>query len=80
MVFNRVCVMAHYEEIKRIDCQSSDGRRLTIIEQRKWAVSRSRENSPSPVYDYMTEDGEIASKLDDENFLLLMTAEVFHKA
>jgi len=27
----------------------------------------------------MTEDGQVANKIDDENFVLLLTDEVFHR-
>lgn len=70
--------MTFFEETRRIDCQNSAGRRVIIIEQRKWAAHEA--DVREPVYDYMTEDGQIASKLDDENFLLLLTDEVFHRA
>jgi hypothetical protein len=72
--------MTYFEETRRIGCQNASGRPLVIIEQRKWAVGKTTGNAKAPVYDYMTEDGEIASKLDDETFLLLMTDEVFHRA
>lgn len=71
--------MAIYEDIRRINCENDAGRSVVIIEQRKWA-SFAQGKSRTPVFDYITEDGEIANKLDDENFLLLMTAEVFHRA
>jgi hypothetical protein len=72
--------MLDYEEIDRINCRASDGRRVVIIEQRKWSRQRSGEHHALPVHDYMTESGEVASKLDDQNFLVLLTNEVFCRA
>ncbi|MGO4438771.1 hypothetical protein [Rhizobium sp. RAF56] len=72
--------MTIYEETRRIDCENAVGRRLVVIEQRKWLSIAPGAQVRVPVFDYMTEDGQIANRLDDENFLLLMTDEVFHRA
>jgi len=69
--------MTNFEETRRIDCTNSLGRHIVIIEQKKWP-RYSLPNKPfEPVYDYMTEDGQVASKLGEE-FLLLLTDEIYH--
>jgi len=72
--------MTVYEDIRRINCENAAGRSLVIIEQRKWPSFAPEGKPRAPIFDYMTEDGQIASKLDDENFLLLLTDELFHRA
>jgi hypothetical protein len=71
--------MAHYTETQRFHCESNSGRRYTVIEQ----ILTSRlalDVSASPRTDYVTEDGEIAERLDDATFLLLLSDEVVRVA
>jgi hypothetical protein len=72
--------MTYFEETRRIACENDAGRRIVIIEQLKWPRFAFSDRPGGPVFDYMTEDGQIANRLDDENFLLLLTDEVFHRA
>jgi hypothetical protein len=72
--------MTHFEETRRIQCQNDAGKRVVIIEQKKWPKFSSASKPREAMFDYITEDGEVANKLDEENFLLLMTDEVFHRA
>ena len=71
--------MAHYIETQRFLCSSATGRRYTVIEQ--ILSQRLPQNvSTNPRTDYITEDGEIAERLDENTFLLLISHEVIHVA
>ncbi|MBY3361223.1 hypothetical protein HFN97_25975 [Rhizobium laguerreae] len=63
--------MTNYVETKRFQCSNAEGRNYTVIEQ-----MRAPRFSASPRVDYVTEDGEVAERLDDGSFLLLMSDEV----
>jgi hypothetical protein len=65
-----------YKETKRFCCQGDAGKNCVIIEQIR--VSDSFLGNASPKADYITEDGEVVSRLDDENFLILIKGEVVH--
>jgi hypothetical protein len=71
--------MPIFENTARINCADTSGRRLVIIEQRKFPSSPPNGKPQAPIIDYMTEDGQVANKIDDDNFLLLLTDEVFHR-
>jgi hypothetical protein len=71
--------MPRYEETRRFVCQNSSGRSIVMIEQQK-SPAYSLVKSDKPIYDYMTEDGEIAAKLENDQYLLLLSDEVFHVA
>ena len=75
----RQMYMAQYVETKRFLCSSATGRLYTVIEQ--ILTARATQNvSKEPRTDYITEDGEIAERLDDSSFLLLISDEVIHVA
>ncbi|OOO31684.1 hypothetical protein EFR00_16205 [Rhizobium sophoriradicis] len=63
--------MANYVETQRFHCSNAAGRNYTVIEQ-----MRAPRFSASPRVDYVTEDGEVAERLDEGSFLLLMSNEV----
>lgn len=71
--------MPIFENTARINCADTSGRRLVIIEQRKFPSSPPNGKPQALIIDYMTEDGQVANKIDDDNFLLLLTDEVFHR-
>ncbi|MBB3962463.1 MULTISPECIES: hypothetical protein [Rhizobium] len=71
--------MAQYKETNRFHCESSSGAHYVVIEQ----ILTSRlalDVGESPRTDYVTDTGEIAERLDDDTFLLLLSAEVLHVA
>ncbi|MBO9101516.1 MULTISPECIES: hypothetical protein [Rhizobium] len=72
--------MTRFEETRRIRCRDDAGRHIVIIEQKKWPRFAFANQPIEPVFDYMTEDGQVANKLEGEDFLLLLTDEVFHAA
>ncbi len=72
--------MTRFEETRRITCRDDAGRHIVIIEQKKWPRVALANKPIEPVFDYMTEDGQVANKLEGEDFLLLLTDEVFHTA
>ena len=65
-----------YEETRRYVCASDSGKQYIIIEQ----MRRSSRSSEQPKRDYITEKGEIVSRLDEANFLLLLEGEIVHVA
>ncbi|TCL71990.1 hypothetical protein [Rhizobium sp. BK251] len=69
--------MANYEEVQRYHCQGRSGRNYVVIEQMKTSGAGYRLTT-RPAKDYMTADGDVAERLDDENFLLLLSDEVVH--
>lgn len=75
----RQMYMAHYVETKRFLCSGASGRIYTVIEQ-ILAARVSQNVSAKARTDYITEDGEIAERLDDSSFLLLISDEVIHVA
>jgi hypothetical protein len=71
--------MAQYRETKRFHCESSSGTRYVVIEQ----ILTSRlalDVGDNPRTDYVTESGEVAERLDDQTFLLLLSDELLHVA
>jgi hypothetical protein len=70
--------MTTYQETQRFSCTSKSGRQYVVIEQIR--IPRFRDASPPSRIDYITEEGDIADRLDDDHFLLLMTKEVIHRA
>lgn len=71
--------MTRFEEVRRIDCADAAGRHIVIIEHKKLPRYPFANKPIEPIFDYMTEDGQVASKFGDD-FLLLLTDEVFHVA
>jgi hypothetical protein len=72
-------MMAQYRETKRFHCESNSGTHYVVIEQ----ILTSRlalDVTVHPRTDYVTETGEVAERLDDQTFLLLMSDEVLHVA
>jgi hypothetical protein len=65
-----------YRETKRFRCQGDAGENYVIIEQIR--VSDSFERHAVPKADYITEDGEVVSRLDNESFLILINGEIVH--
>jgi len=63
--------MTNYVETHRFHCSNAAGRTFTVIEQ-----MRTSRFSKNPRTDYVTEDGDIAERLDDGSFLLLVSNEV----
>lgn len=70
--------MSSYVETGRILCQNNSGKTYVVIEQIK--TTRFRNADAAQRLDYMTDDGEIVNKLDDNTFLLLLSDEVIHRA
>ncbi len=68
--------MSNYEELKRFHCLGDTGKRCVIIEQIR--VSTKLTHYAGPRIDYITEDGEIATRLDEENFLIPLRDDVVH--
>jgi hypothetical protein len=71
--------MAQYKETKRFHCENNSGIHYVVIEQ----ILTSRlalDVTENPRTDYVTETGEVAERLDDQTFLLLMSDEVLHIA
>ncbi|AHG45139.1 hypothetical protein RLEG12_18725 [Rhizobium leguminosarum bv. trifolii CB782] len=64
--------MTNYVETKRFHCSNAEGRNYTVIEQ----MRTSRAQSVKPRTDYVTEEGDVAERLDDGSFLLLLSNEV----
>jgi hypothetical protein len=65
-----------YKETKRFRCEGDAGKNCVIIEQIR--ESDSFQRNAIPKADYITEDGEVVSRLDNENFLILIKGEVVH--
>lgn len=63
--------MTNYVETQRFHCSNAEGRNYTVIEQ-----IRASQGPMNPRTDYVTEDGEVAERLDDGSFLLLVSNEV----
>lgn len=64
--------MANYLETQRFHCSNAAGRDYIVIEQ-----ARAPRFEPNPrVVDYVTEDGDVAERLDDQSFLLLISNEI----
>ncbi|TAV98525.1 hypothetical protein ELI24_09080 [Rhizobium ruizarguesonis] len=63
--------MANYVETQRFHCSNSVGRNYTVIEQ-----MTTPRFTTSPRVDYVTEEGDVAERLDDGSFLLLLSNEV----
>ncbi|TAV48471.1 hypothetical protein ELI02_29770 (plasmid) [Rhizobium leguminosarum] len=63
--------MANYVETQRFHCSNAAGRNYTVIEQ-----MTTPRFTASPRVDYVTEDGDVAERLDDQSFLLLLSNEV----
>jgi hypothetical protein len=63
--------MANYVETQRFHCSSAAGRDYIVIEH-----ARAPRFSPSSRVDYVTEDGDVAERLDDGSFLLLLSNEI----
>ncbi|TBC09993.1 hypothetical protein ELH32_13575 [Rhizobium ruizarguesonis] len=61
----------NYVETKRFHCSNAEGRNYTVIEQMR--MSRQSANART---DYVTEEGDVAERLDDGSFLLLLSNEV----
>jgi hypothetical protein len=72
--------MTTYQETQRITCTGRTGRHYVVIEQIRISRSLARDAAPASRIDYITEEGDVADKLDDDHFLLLMSKEVIHRA
>ena len=72
--------MTYFEETRRILCHDGKGRTIVVIEQRKLPRASRPDQSAEPIFDYMTDDGQVANKLDDDSFLMLLTDEVFRSS
>jgi hypothetical protein len=68
--------MPHYKEIRRFRCKGPSGRHYTVIEQSLVVSTPKFASTDNPRTDYLTEDGEIAERLDESTFLLLVAHEV----
>jgi len=66
--------MSNYREERRFRCQDDGGKTYVVIQQ----IRISGQNAASPRTDYMTEDGEIVNRLDEEHFLLLLDGQILH--
>jgi len=63
--------MTRYKDKRRFRCEGEAGTSYVIVEQIKVARGLAL-----PRTDYMTEDGEIANRLDDNHFLILLNKEI----
>lgn len=75
----RYLIVAQYKETRRFHCESNSGHHYVIIEQ----ILTSRmalDVTANPRTDYVTDTGEVAERLDDQTFLLLMSHELLHVA
>ena len=70
--------MARFIETRRIPCRDDAGRRTVIIEQKKLPLFLLGDNSAEPFFDYITDDGQIATKLEGGSYFLLLANEVLH--
>jgi hypothetical protein len=66
--------MSNYKEERRFRCQDERGKTYVVIQQ----IRISGQNAPLPKTDYMTEEGEIVNRLDEDHFLLLLDGQVLH--
>ncbi len=64
--------MLRYQNGRRFQCASETGTRCIVIEQTRVGGDAAVGNK----VDYMTDDGDIAHRLDDAHFLLLTKNEV----
>lgn len=71
--------MANYKETRRFHCENNAGMHYVVIEQILTA-RLELDVSAAPRTDYLTESGEVAERLDDHTFLLLLSDEVLHIA
>jgi len=63
-----------YKETNRFQCSSHAGRPCIVIEQMR--IDQRGNISPDPTkIDYLTEDGDVVSRLDDGLFLVLISQE-----
>ncbi len=66
--------MARYEETRRFQCASRAGKLCTVIEQIRTDQSRFGDFRMGRV-DYLTDDGDVVTRLDEEHFLILISEE-----
>ncbi|WP_028748111.1 hypothetical protein [Rhizobium mesoamericanum] len=64
--------MSDYKEERRFRCLNDGGKTYVVIQQIRIS------GAASPKTDYMTEDGEIVNRLDEDHFLLLLDGQVLH--
>ncbi|WP_040677742.1 hypothetical protein [Rhizobium mesoamericanum] len=64
--------MSDYREERRYRCLNDGGKTYVVIQQIRIS------GAALPKTDYMTEDGEIVNRLDDDHFLLLLDGQVLH--
>ncbi|MDE1993354.1 MAG: hypothetical protein KGI75_12695 [Rhizobiaceae bacterium] len=63
--------MSTYEEKRRFQCESDAGKTYVVIEQMRVSSRIAIQKT-----DYITDDGEIVTRLDDGHFLILLRDEV----
>ncbi|MBW9117721.1 hypothetical protein JNB88_29315 [Rhizobium cauense] len=66
--------MPAYQETRRFQCSGRSGRRHTVIEQVRTDRNRLGDLTAGRI-DYLTEDGDVVHRLDDEHFLILISEE-----
>jgi len=66
--------MRIYHETRRFLCSGRSGRRHTVIEQIRTDRNRLSDLTADRI-DYVTEDGDVVHRLDDEHFLVLISDE-----
>lgn len=69
--------MPRFEETRRILCHNDTGRSVVIIEHQKLPIGGPAGKLGAPIFDYMTEDGDVANRIGDDHFLLLLSDEMF---
>jgi hypothetical protein len=69
--------MPRFEETRRILCHNNTGRSVVIIEHQKNPTVGLGGKPSAPVFDYMTDDGDVATRVGDDRFLLLLSDEMF---
>ena len=63
--------MSIYEEKCRFQCESDAGKTYVVIEQIRVSTRIAIQKT-----DYITDDGEIVMRLDDQHFLILLRDEL----
>ncbi|MBW9113382.1 hypothetical protein JNB88_06940 [Rhizobium cauense] len=66
--------MPFYEETRRFQCAGRAGRLHTVIEQIRTDPTKFADLKAGKI-DYLTENGDVVQRLDDEHFLILISEE-----
>ncbi|EPE96184.1 hypothetical protein [Rhizobium grahamii] len=66
--------MPFYKETNRFQCSNHAGRPCIVIEQMRTDLLGNTGLDPTKI-DYLTEDGDVVSRLDESLFLVLISQE-----